>query len=193
MTTPFDDFLDRDFTCDPKDTLKAAIREQTTRVLRRRRRLRQLGFVGMAAACYAAGLATMWTLLPRPTATVDSPTQPLVIADSRNPSPPDEKTPVRPDLYEFQAQTAPPAERAAQLREAGDLYLEQSNDYANALRCYTQAFDAADPQALEYSPDDNWLVMGIKNTRRTLEFSPDDNWLVIAIKHARRKEKINVQ
>jgi hypothetical protein len=192
MSNRFDDFLDHDFTCDPKDTFKAALREQTTRVLRRRRRLRQLGFVGMAAACYAAGLATMWTLLPRPAATVDSPAQPLVIAATTKPSPPEEKPAERPELYEFQAQTAPPAERAARLRKAGDLYLEQANDYASALRCYTQAFDAAGPQALEFSLDDNWVVMAIKNARR-LEFSPDDNWVVMAIKNARRKEKFNAR
>jgi hypothetical protein len=166
MPTPFDDFLDRDFTCDPKGTFKIALREQTTRVLRRRRRLRRFGFAGMAAACYAAGLATMWILSPRQITTIDAPTRPLVIAETIKPSPPQEKPPQPPELYEFEAQTAPPAERAAQLRKAGDLYLEQANDYAAALRCYTQAFNSAGPQALEFSPDDNWLVMAIKNARR---------------------------
>jgi len=169
MPNPLDDFLDRGFTCDPKDALRLALRQQTTRVLRRRRWLRQLTNVGLAAACYLAGLATMWFLVPRTTATGDSPPSPppLVIADNRSKPPqPEEKPPERPELYEFQAQTAPPAERAVQLRKAGDLYLEQDHDYAAALRCYTQAFNAGGDQALEFSPDDNWLVMAIKNARR---------------------------
>jgi hypothetical protein len=104
--------------------------------------------------------------LPRQIPVIESTTQPLVIADAGKTLPPEEKPPQPPELYEFEAQLAPPAERAAQLRKAGDLYLEQANDYAAALRCYSQAFNAAGPEALEFSPDDNWLVMAIKTARR---------------------------
>jgi hypothetical protein len=166
MPTPTDDFLDGGFKCEPNQSLKSAMRERTTRVLRRRRRARQLGVVGVAAACYLAGLATMWLFLPRQVTKGDTPAPTLIVADAGKLSEPEIKPPLRPELYEFEAQTAPPAERAAQLKKAGDLYLEQAHDYASALRCYGQAFDAGGPQALEYSPDDNWLVVSIKNARR---------------------------
>jgi len=167
MSNLLDDFLDRGFAGDANDALQKALRQRTTKVLRRRRRFRQFGFAGFAAACYAAGLATMWVLLPRPAAIVERPQQPLVIAENADqPAPVEAKLPEPAALYEFEAYTVPPEQRAAQLRKAGDLYLEQERDYASALRCYTQAFDAGGAKALEFSPDDNWLVMAIKNARR---------------------------
>jgi hypothetical protein len=166
MSNPLDDFLDGGFTGDANDALQHALRQRTTQVLRRRRRFRQFGFAGLAAACYAAGLATMWVVLPRPAAMVERPQQPLVIAENKNQAPVEAKSPEPAAFYEFEAYTVPPEQRAAQLRKAGDLYLEQERDYASALRCYTQAFDAGGAKALEFSPDDNWLVMAIKNARR---------------------------
>jgi hypothetical protein len=166
MPNPLDDFLDRDFTCESNDTLRDAIRQQTTRVLRGRRRIRRLGFIGSAAACYLLGLATMWFFVPRSAATNELPAAPVTIADNtRTPSPPEEKLPESPELCELDAQTAPPAERAIRFRKAGDLYLAQANDYASALRCYREAFDGGGDQALQFSPEDNWLVVAIKKAR----------------------------
>jgi hypothetical protein len=166
MADPLDDFLDKGFACDPNDGLKEAVRLRTTRVLRGRRRVRRLAIVGLAAACYLAGVATMWLLPPRLPVVADMAAKAVVIAENKIEPPPQEKPPERPEIYEFEAQTAPPGERYAQLRKAGDLYLEQAHDYASALRCYGQAFDAGGVQALAFSPDDNWLVMAIKNARK---------------------------
>jgi hypothetical protein len=166
MADPLDDFLDEGFACEPNDGLKAAMRLRTTRVLRGRRLVRQLALVGLAAACYLAGVATMWFLPPQLTAVADAPAKTVVIAENKIEPSPQEKPPERPEIYEFEAQTAPPSERYAQLRKAGDIYLEQAHDYASALRCYRQAFDAGGEQALAFSTDDNWLVMAIKNARK---------------------------
>jgi len=166
MTDPLDDFLDRGFSCEANESLQVALRQQTTRVLHRQRQMRRLVIAGMAAACYAAGLATMWLLVPRTVATTDLVPQHVVIVE-RIATPPhlEEKLPESAAIQEKEA-LAKPEQRATLLRRAGDLYLEKEQDIAAALRCYTQAFAAVGPEALEFSPEDNWLVMAIKNARR---------------------------
>ena len=161
MTDPLDDFLDRNFTCDANGSLQSALRHKTTRLLRRRRVVRRLALASMAAACYLAGLATMWLLLPRTVTVIHDPVLAQATAEPANPpTPPD-----RPELHEMLAE-ANPAERSAQLRIAGDLYLEQRKDFTAALRCYTASLDAGGPAALELQPNDTWLVKAIKKDRR---------------------------
>jgi hypothetical protein len=187
-----DDFLDRDFSCDPREALKNALLHKTTLIIRRRRRLHRAGTAALAAACYLLGAVTMWYAIPRAPANNDTPSTAVVIADNSKPAPPVEAPPERPELVELRALTAAPAERALQLRKAGDLYLSQANDYASALRCYTAFFNAAGDDALEFSPDDNWLVIAIKNTRsRDRENSPDIDSFELHLKNARRRERIN--
>jgi len=161
-----DDFLDRDFTCDPREALKNALLRRTTLIIRRRHHLRRAGIAGLAAACYLAGIATTWFVVPRAAVRDNTISPPVLVAENPpKPSPPPEQPPERPEVYELQALTAAPAERSMKFRKAGDLYLSQSSDYASALRCYTASFNAAGDDALEFSPDDNWLVMAIKNAR----------------------------
>ncbi len=161
MTDPFDDFLDSNFSCDANDALQSALRQKTTHLLRRRRRLRYLAVAGMAAACYVAGLATMWLLPPRTVTIIQEPAAGLAKAEPENPAP----QPDRPEVHEMLAQ-ANPDQRSTQLRIAGDLYLQQRQDYAAALRCYTASLDAGGPAALEVQPEDSWLVKAIKKDRR---------------------------
>ena len=49
---------------------------------------------------------------------------------------------------------------------AGNLYLDKHDDYASAVRCYSQALDYCDTRDMEINPDDNWLVMALKRDRR---------------------------
>jgi hypothetical protein len=56
-------------------------------------------------------------------------------------------------------------ERPELLLRAGDRYLKENNDPEAALRCYTKALNAASADDLKFSPQDNWLLMAIKNAR----------------------------
>ena len=50
--------------------------------------------------------------------------------------------------------------------QAGDLYLNNLNDYESALRCYSQALHYCQAPQLEFNPNDNWLVMALKRDKR---------------------------
>jgi hypothetical protein len=145
---------------------------QTTRVLRRRRRWKRLGFIAALAACYAAGALTVW-LMMKPAPVEDSP--PLVVSrpqdaiPERAPKPPPDDLPRAQDAdlsaraLEWQAVESED-KRAELFRRAGDRYLNDENDPESALRCYKNALNAgADTKV---SPDDNWLLASIKNARQ---------------------------
>src|SRR5947209_6353329 len=53
--------------------LRQELLQQTTRVVRRHRRRRRLARVAVVAACYAAGLATMYLIGPRPAPPMPTP------------------------------------------------------------------------------------------------------------------------
>jgi hypothetical protein len=55
--------------------------------------------------------------------------------------------------------------QATALLAAGDRYLNEAGDPEAALRCYRRALDAASDEQTRFSPDDNWLVMALKNAR----------------------------
>ncbi|HYV36461.1 MAG TPA: hypothetical protein VE988_12190 [Gemmataceae bacterium] len=168
MPDPLDDFLDRSFSCDPPEGLQIALRQKTTRMLTRQRWLRRLALAGAAAACYVAGLATMWLIPPRTTIIQSEPppNPPVVIVEKQIEQPlvVDVNQPEKAIVYEWKAHDEP-NNRAANFFKAGDLYLVQENDAEGALRCYRQALDAGGLQALELTPDDTWLVSALKNAR----------------------------
>ena len=64
MSDPVDDFLNRGSPPAGNEHFQAALLRQTTRLLRRRQRLRQLAYLGALAACFLAGMATMHWLTP---------------------------------------------------------------------------------------------------------------------------------
>src|SRR5439155_25138782 len=152
MSDALDDFLDRGSSYPPDDHLRQALRGRTTRVLRRRRRLKKVGLAVAFAACFAAGMATMRFLLTPQTAEQPPAPAPLVVEKKAEPAP--AMMPQTATVLEWQAR-AQPDQRSARLRQAAAKYLEEEFDYAAALRCYTQALDAGGPQALESSPDDD--------------------------------------
>jgi hypothetical protein len=144
--------------------LREALLRQTTRALRRRRLVRRAALAAALAACYAAGLLTMQWWAARPHAATADPPGKAVVDDT--PPPHEERpAPVPPLVAEEEAARAADAERAALYRRAGDRYLEDENDPEAALRCYGRALDSGSAAEAQFSPDDNWLLMAIKNAR----------------------------
>jgi len=83
------------------------------------------------------------------------------------PKPPIVAKAVQPRELEWTAfDAADDAERARLYYQAGDLYLEKHADYESAVRCYAQAIHYSEPHNLEFTPNDNWLVMALKRDHR---------------------------
>jgi hypothetical protein len=139
------------------DTLRGHLRERTSRVVRWRRRWRRIARAAALAACYAAGVLTMHGLAPH--------APPPEI--THQPEPP--KKEVAPQAsalaLEWQALDSP-RPRPDLYRQAGDRYLDDENDFESALRCYSQALDAAGEADRVVAVEDNWLLMTIKNARQ---------------------------
>ena len=134
-------------------------------MLRVRRRLKKLVLAGGMAACFVAGMATMYGLVARVPAGGESALAVVTVAVNKDRAATTDPLPQNEQVIELQARTHA-EQRVARLRKAGDLYLEQEQDYAAALRCYTQALNDANPQTFDISPDDTWLEMALKDARR---------------------------
>jgi len=77
------------------------------------------------------------------------------------------KTPTEPSDLEWNAfDASDDQERVRLYFQAGDLYLDRHNDIQAALRCYHQAIHYCDARALEFDPNDHWLVMALKRDQR---------------------------
>jgi hypothetical protein len=59
-----------------------------------------------------------------------------------------------------------PDKRAILFRQAGDRYVAEGSDWESALRCYSGALNAGTEADLAISPDDNWLLMALKDARQ---------------------------
>jgi hypothetical protein len=68
-------------------------------------------------------------------------------------------------VYEWQAFDSG-EDRAEQYLRAGADYLMEESDPQSALRCYGQALDAGGQTSLAVRPDDDWLLMAIKDARK---------------------------
>jgi hypothetical protein len=143
--------------------LRQTVLKRTTRILRHRRWSRRAAIAAALAACYAAGVASTYWL--RPTA----PAEVIIVEKSPEPAPspaataPHEAEPSAIAL-EWQAVESP-NKRVELYRLAGDRYLVESNDMEAALRCYRQMLNAGSEKDLVISPDDNWLLMALKDAR----------------------------
>jgi hypothetical protein len=149
-------------------TLRSTVLNRTSRLVRRRRHVRRLGIVVALGMCFLAGMATMrWSappsirerivLVPQPAPTplhstpkLESPTVPMA------------STAV---AMEYQALDSS-RNRAELYRKAGDRYLQQEGDTASAVRCYRHIVDESKVKDLTISPDDNWLLMALKEAKR---------------------------
>jgi hypothetical protein len=142
-------------TLPPDDRLRDRLRERSAGAVRWRRRRRQLVRVAVLAAFFAAGL---WTgHRPAPT-----PPVPVVAERAARPLPESEMPAL---VLEWEALDGA-QDRALRYRVAGDRYLAEEGDLASAVRCYGGALDAGTAADLDVSPDDNWLLMVIKDARK---------------------------
>jgi hypothetical protein len=133
--------------------LRQAVLGVTGRRLRRRRWLRRGAMAAALATCFAAGMLTMRWLTPAAPPEVARADVPH---EQKAPSAPTEQPP------------APPphdTDVAAVLFKAGDHFLNEEGDPETALRAYTKALDTGSPDETKFSPDDNWLLMALKNAR----------------------------
>src|SRR5262249_5350742 len=136
------------------EAVRRSLLAETTRRLRRPRRLRFAVLAAALAACYVAGLLTMYLLRPAPAA-------PVVVSQARprGPAPTPVPPPTDPPAVARKTPEPPePSERAALLRQQGDHYLNDENDPESALHSYTQALNAGTPDDAKFSPEDNWLL-----------------------------------
>jgi hypothetical protein len=155
------------------DALRQSVLHRTTRVLRQRRWLRRGAVVLALSACFAAGAATTRVLTPPPsvvTVVVKEPAEPALPVPQVEP-PQLEKEPTA-IAMEWDALDHP-EKKVESYRRAGDRYLSESNDVQAAVRCYKQMLDAG--------TEKDWII------------SPDDNWLLMALKEARQKEKLDAK
>jgi hypothetical protein len=165
-----EEFLNLRIRTVPDAALQQRLRGETTRVLRRRRRAKQVGYGAALVLCYAAGLATMRLWIPKlpvavPLEIVES--APVPAAVQVVASVPLENDPDVPAVVIERVAAAAHADRRAQLyHRAGDRYLENDNDLSSALRCYSLALDYTTESDLAIMPDDNWLLMNLKKARQ---------------------------
>ncbi len=168
---PIETFLGQGFE-PTNEKLRIVIQQKTLGIIRRRRWLRRGSWLAGLAACYAAGILTMW-IWPKPQAN-----QQIVIASQQNaasqddgdPAPAKTKVPTPAPSPEsalaMEWQALDSTEKQPDLfRLAGDKYL-QENDIESATRCYRGALEGASDQDLMISIDDNWLLMSLKQAQQ---------------------------
>jgi hypothetical protein len=82
------------------------------------------------------------------------------VPEARVPTP----TPMTASAAELLAEQADaPGEATRLYRQAGDLYLNDLQDYKNAARCYRIFLDRTGEPGLKTEPTDTWLLTSLKN------------------------------
>ena len=168
---PIEGFLHQDSPREINENLRRSIENKTLSVLRHRRWLRRGGWLAGLAACYVAGILTMWM---KPGSEVS---QPVAVAPQNT----DTQTSAAPALPEQESPSNAQAPESALALEwhaldslkkrpdlfrlAGDKYL-QDNDLESATRCYRGALEGASDQDLKISVNDNWLLMSLKQAKQ---------------------------
>ena len=153
---------------------------QTQRLLRRRRRIKRLGYITALAACYLAGAATVhgWTQWSAGPMKLDLDERTAELARSADhitptavPTSSQVRLPVQQDpdvpatVVESMAAQIP-GQRGVLFRTAGDRYLLELGDIESAVRCYRRALDACAEQDLVVASNDSWLLMALKQARQ---------------------------
>lgn len=147
------------------EPLRQVLLLQTTRVLRRRRRLKQAGFVAALTGCFLAGIMVVRYVVPA-AGSREVVQQPVVPDETPAlPAPAVQQAGLQAVVLEWQAFDSPD-QRAELYRRAGDLYVSEGCDPHAALRCYQNALDNGSDGDLVISADDNWLLMALKNDRQ---------------------------
>lgn len=142
----------------PDAAFREALLRRTTRALRGRKRFRRFAVAAAAvAACFAvAAVAPRFVSPPAPPPTSEGPA-------AAHPAGPDADPPAL--VLEWRAFDRP-EQRADLYRRAGDLYAREEHDLEAAVRCYGNALDAGTDADLEIKPEDDWLLMAIKDARQ---------------------------
>lgn len=148
--------------------LKEAIFEQSSSRLRRQRRMRMVGRVGLLAACFLGGMGAMAMLhspeVVEKIVVVSVPKEAVPAVVDTQPNPIREKSPAQ---LEMEAEsTTVKAESARRFREAGDRYLRDEANYGAALRCYRNFLDEAEETDLRPSESDTYLLVSLINARK---------------------------
>jgi hypothetical protein len=159
---PFDELLGARAAGEGHEALHQRLLERTTRALRRRRSLRVLAWSAALVVGYAAGVLTMFWFTPKRVEFVKA-------AEPPPPAPASESAPLT---------VAPPAsavalewkafddQRPDLYRQAADRYLHEGGDPASAIRCYGQSLNGASDKDLAILPDDDYLLMIVKEARQ---------------------------
>jgi len=143
------------------ETLQQQMYTQTRRVLRRRRQVRQFAFAAALLVSFAAGLLAMRVSI-RP-----APVPEPVAKQHEEPRPPDKPPTADESALAREWEAFDRMDRRGEhYRQAGDRYMEDESDPQSALRCYANALDNSTEQEQAISPDDNWLLMAIKDARQ---------------------------
>jgi len=167
MSDPLDDLLRPEATA-TTPVWKNALRDRTTKMLRRRRQARRIVSISALAACFVGGIIAAHFFRSEPPVVHE--TQYVFVPAKSKPDKPVKPTEQsEPKLtalaLEWQAVESP--DRSAELyRRAGDRYFEEENDVESALRCYRQFLKACHASELGIAPQDNWLLVTLKNARR---------------------------
>jgi hypothetical protein len=170
---PIEAFLDTPLPTTMSAELRQTLRERTTGLLRRRRRLKRAGYVLGLVGCYLLGLGTMHLWTARPSATTGTV---LLSPGSRStpdttaprPAPaarrPNENREVPAFVFERMAQSCE-EHRSELYRRAGDGYLA-NGDFESAVFCYGRSLDAGSEKDWKVTKDDNWLLIQLKTARQ---------------------------
>ena len=149
------------------DALRRRLLAQTSRMIRRRRWRGRVAAVGLAAAAYAMGVATM--------AWVSNPTQsPATAVLDRIEVAEIESVPVEAEYsweetpaalfldaeaFTLRVAQAGQEERSRLLKEGGDYYLEVQGDVQSAMNCYRRLLDLApEPREASRGQRTTWLL-----------------------------------
>jgi hypothetical protein len=159
---PLDDFLDHPPSAPASHTLRDALLQRTAAMVRQRRRVRLLVGAGAVAAAAMLAVGIVWLRWPGEAKPLQEP--PIAQKQPEAPTPPEPTASNAPPpvVLEWQAFDAPPEQKAALYRQAGDRYVKDTDDLAAAVRCYGHAVRTASAQELIVSENDNWLVRAIK-------------------------------
>ena len=159
---PLDGLLLPPPPCDGEESLRRRLLEQTTRALRRRRRWRVVAWAAALAACFVGGALTVYGFGPRQVERVVVIQKP---PESPPPAPvaPAAAAPASAVALEWKAFDADKP-RPDLYRRAGEQYV-RDDDPASALRCYGQSLNGASDKDLAISPDDDYLLMMVKEAR----------------------------
>jgi hypothetical protein len=165
---PLDDLLRPAVAAQDGLAFRGRLLAQTTRVLRSRRRRRVAVWVAALAACYVAGVLTVYWFGPKRIEQVvvvqKEPTPAPLVPALVKPAVPDAK-PASAVALEWKAFDAD-QHRPEMYRKAGDRYMNQDADPASALRCYGQSLNGSSDADLAISPNDDYLLMLVKNARQ---------------------------